>query len=201
MILWMDKKVACRMPPYADHYVGVGGAVINQKGEILLIKENRSLDTRRWKLPGGFMNPQERIADSVVREVREETGVTAKFAGFVGVRETLNYKYGASDFYFVAVMTCDTSQDVQIEDTDEVAKAQWVHLDKISDTNSETDPPEYFLFQTPFEYIRRIKLKLKEKKEGQDLHEFLCEAFWTSHFNPVLQGMKQDKFNFYFPKM
>lgn len=58
MILWMDKKTPCRMPPYADHYIGVGGAVINpHTNEILLIKENRSTDQRRWKLPGGFMNP------------------------------------------------------------------------------------------------------------------------------------------------
>ena len=27
MIKWLDKKVPCRMPPYANHYVGVGGAV------------------------------------------------------------------------------------------------------------------------------------------------------------------------------
>jgi 8-oxo-dGTP diphosphatase len=123
MILWMDKKVACRMPPYADHYVGVGGAVINQNNEILLIKENRSLDARRWKLPGGFMNPQERLADAVVREVKEETGVVAKFAGFLGVRETLNYKYNASDFYFCAVLTVDTTQGIAIEDTNEVKTA------------------------------------------------------------------------------
>ena len=75
------------MPPYANHYVGVGGAVINEKNEILLIKENRSLDQRRWKLPGGFADPQERLSDAVEREVKEETGVAAKFAGMIGVRE------------------------------------------------------------------------------------------------------------------
>lgn len=87
MIKWLDKKVPCRMPPYANHYVGVGGAVINEKNEILLIKENRSLDQRRWKLPGGFADPQERLSDAVEREVKEETGVVAKFAGMIGVRE------------------------------------------------------------------------------------------------------------------
>ena len=201
MILWMDKKVPCRMPPYADHYIGIGGAVLNQIGEILLIKENRSLDQRRWKLPGGFMNPQERLADAVVREVKEETGVKAEFCGLVGLRETLNYKYNASDFYFCAVLVCDTTQGVAIEDTQEVQTAAWVSLDKITDSNSETDPPEIFMFQTPFEYVRRIKVALAQRPEGKDLREFLEETFWKEHYNPVLQGMKQDKFNFYFPKM
>ena len=57
MVLWMDKSVANRMPGYADHYVGLGGVVINNKNQILLIKENRADDKRKWKLPGGFMNP------------------------------------------------------------------------------------------------------------------------------------------------
>jgi len=69
MILWMDKKVPCRMPPFAHHYVGVGGIVINDKNEILLIKENRSVDSRRWKLPGGFVDQNEPISKAVEREV------------------------------------------------------------------------------------------------------------------------------------
>ena len=30
MCKWMDEKVPDRMPAYGDHYVGVGGLVINQ---------------------------------------------------------------------------------------------------------------------------------------------------------------------------
>jgi len=53
----------------------------------LLIKERRTLDNRKWKLPGGFMDPKERISQAVEREVKEETGVEAKFEGLVGLRE------------------------------------------------------------------------------------------------------------------
>jgi len=31
MILWLDEKVPCRFPHYAHHYVGVGGAMVNEK--------------------------------------------------------------------------------------------------------------------------------------------------------------------------
>lgn len=34
--------------------------------------------------------------------------MSGKFAGIVGLREQTNFKYGASDFYFVAVLTCDS---------------------------------------------------------------------------------------------
>jgi len=57
MILWLDEKVPDRMPPYAHHYVGVGGLCINEKREIVLIQQNRSTNHRLWKLPGGFSDP------------------------------------------------------------------------------------------------------------------------------------------------
>ena len=31
MILWMDKSMPNRMPGYADHYIGLGGVVLNNK--------------------------------------------------------------------------------------------------------------------------------------------------------------------------
>jgi ADP-ribose pyrophosphatase YjhB (NUDIX family) len=93
MILWLDEKVPCRFPHYAHHYVGVGGAMVNEKYQIMLIKENRSLDARKWKLPGGFMDPKESLREAVEREVREETGVVAKFEAVCAMREQSDYKY------------------------------------------------------------------------------------------------------------
>ena len=61
--------------------------VISETGHVLLIKENRSLDDRKWKLPGGFVDSLEKISEGVEREVKEETGVVAKFVGLVGLRE------------------------------------------------------------------------------------------------------------------
>jgi len=40
MCLWMDDTSSNRLPDFADHYVGVGGMVINEdKDEILMIQE------------------------------------------------------------------------------------------------------------------------------------------------------------------
>jgi hypothetical protein len=59
------------MPGYASHYVGVGGAVFNDRGEILVIVEKYLIDgVKRWKLPGGLVERGERLSEAVEREVR-----------------------------------------------------------------------------------------------------------------------------------
>jgi 8-oxo-dGTP diphosphatase len=52
--------------------VGAAAVVVNDAGEILL---QRRSDNGRWGLPGGSIDPGEEPADTVVREVWEETGI------------------------------------------------------------------------------------------------------------------------------
>ena len=51
--------------------IAAGGKVLNQKGEILFIFRNN-----KWDLPKGKAEYNESIADTAIREVKEETGVT-----------------------------------------------------------------------------------------------------------------------------
>ncbi|MEU5950370.1 NUDIX domain-containing protein [Micromonospora sp. NPDC047465] len=46
--------------------------VVDDSGRVLL---GRRVDTGRWSLPAGAIDPGEQPADAVVREVYEETGV------------------------------------------------------------------------------------------------------------------------------
>ncbi|HIG89383.1 MAG: NUDIX domain-containing protein [Flavobacteriaceae bacterium] len=50
--------------------IAAGGKVFNQKGEILFIFRNN-----KWDLPKGKAEYNESIADTAIREVKEETGV------------------------------------------------------------------------------------------------------------------------------
>ena len=66
---------------------GAAAIVLNEHGEVLL--QCRS-DDGRWGLPGGALEPGEEPADTVVREVWEETGLHVVPERVVGV-------YGGSD--------------------------------------------------------------------------------------------------------
>lgn len=50
-------------------------AVVERDGALLLVKRAPHLsEGGKWGLPGGFLDRDERVADGVLRELREETG-------------------------------------------------------------------------------------------------------------------------------
>jgi bifunctional NMN adenylyltransferase/nudix hydrolase len=51
-------------------------AVVIQSGHILLIERGRIPGKGLLAVPGGFVDPDERIRDAAVRELREETGIS-----------------------------------------------------------------------------------------------------------------------------
>lgn len=69
--------------PLANHVVpAASGIVVNDAGEILL---QRRADSGLWTIPGGAMEPGEAIRETVIREVKEETGVDVEPYAIVGV--------------------------------------------------------------------------------------------------------------------
>jgi ADP-ribose pyrophosphatase YjhB (NUDIX family) len=61
---------------YATPKVGVRGAVFDAQGRILMVRE--TVDQHRWTLPGGWADVNQTPAQSVVREVFEESGYRAR---------------------------------------------------------------------------------------------------------------------------
>src|SRR4051812_15424683 len=61
-------------------HVGVKAMVVNGEGKILLMKENVSTHslptTEYWDFPGGRMQEDETVLETLAREVEEETGIT-----------------------------------------------------------------------------------------------------------------------------
>jgi 8-oxo-dGTP diphosphatase len=57
--------------------VGVG-AVIVQEGRVLLVRRGTEPLRGEWSLPGGLLEVGESLMAGVVREVREETGLTVE---------------------------------------------------------------------------------------------------------------------------
>jgi ADP-ribose pyrophosphatase YjhB (NUDIX family) len=64
--------------------VGVGGIVL-QDGKVLLLLRKNPPEAGSWSLPGGRVEFMERLEDAVVRELREELGITVEVESLVCV--------------------------------------------------------------------------------------------------------------------
>lgn len=74
--------------------VAASAVVTNDAGEILL---HRRSDNARWSIPGGAMELGESITDTVVREVKEETGFDVAIVRLVGIYSDPGYVVAYDD--------------------------------------------------------------------------------------------------------
>ncbi|GJS49051.1 NUDIX hydrolase 8-like protein [Tanacetum coccineum] len=79
MTYWIPEE-PCMLPANASHQVGVGGFVLNEKNQVLVVQEKHCAPelVDLWKLPTGFILELEEIFTGAVREVKEETGVSSE---------------------------------------------------------------------------------------------------------------------------
>ena len=64
-------------------------AAVFRDGAVLLVKRGKPPGKGLWSLPGGKVEFGETLAQAALREVREETGITAELAGRAGVYEII----------------------------------------------------------------------------------------------------------------
>jgi len=86
-----------------DHpAVGVGAVLIHQ-GKVLLIKRGKEPLRGRWVVPGGTVEVGETLEEALVREVREETGLTVRPLEVVLVFDRIEREGDAVRYHYVIV--------------------------------------------------------------------------------------------------
>jgi 8-oxo-dGTP diphosphatase len=73
--------------------IGVG-AVVFRGDDVLLVRRGKEPFKDQWSIPGGGLEHGERLAEAVMREVREETGVEINILGLLDVFEGLPEETG-----------------------------------------------------------------------------------------------------------
>ena len=118
------------IPPFASHYVGAGGVVLNADNELLVVHERlgKPGGPRYYKLPGGTVREGEHLSEGVVREVLEETGVRTRFESLVCFRNLHGYRHGKSDIYFVCRLE-PLSHRISMQ-AEEIEECLWMPVEK-----------------------------------------------------------------------
>jgi len=126
--------------------VGVG-AVIVDRGRVLLVKRAHEPLKGEWSLPGGGVEVGETLHDAVVREVREETGLDVRVGPVVEVIDRIHPEVdGRVEFHFVIIdYLCSVAGGTMVHSSD-AADACWVEVD---------DLPRYALTEIATTVIRK----------------------------------------------
>jgi 8-oxo-dGTP diphosphatase len=87
---------------HARFGVGVTGVVRATDGRVLLLRHRLWAPDGQWGFPSGFARRGETFQETVVREVREETGLTVRVGRLLELRS--GYRYRAEVYYEAALV-------------------------------------------------------------------------------------------------
>jgi ADP-ribose pyrophosphatase YjhB (NUDIX family) len=112
----------CRqMPDTPKHSVSVAGIVVNDAGQVLVIRRR---DNGRWEPPGGVLELDESFEEGVRREVKEETGIPVEVERLTGVYK--NMQRGV-----VALVFRCRPLPGQAHTSDETAQVLWINPEAV----------------------------------------------------------------------
>jgi 8-oxo-dGTP diphosphatase len=109
------------------HSVSVAGVVIDGDGRALIIQRR---DNAHWEPPGGILERNESITDGLLREVKEETGLTVEPTALTGVYKNMSRGIIALVFRCRAV-------GGELTKNAEVTGFRWVRESDVSSIMSE----------------------------------------------------------------
>jgi 8-oxo-dGTP diphosphatase len=107
------------------------GAVMVHDGSLLLVRRGHGPAAGEWSVPGGRVERGEMLAEAVVREVLEETGLECVCGEMLGWVEII-----ADDHHFVTLDFVATVLDHgEPVAGDDAAEVRWVPIEEVLELN------------------------------------------------------------------
>jgi mutator protein MutT len=138
--------------------VGVGAVVVD-KGRVLLVRRGSEPLKGHWSLPGGMLELGEALTAGVVREVQEETGLTVEPVELVELLdrihrdgERVKYHYVIAD-YLCRVVGGESKAASDAEAVRWVERAEWN-----SHSALKLDPVTVRVIESGWQRARQIEI-------------------------------------------
>ncbi len=137
-----------------DEIIFVGAGVCIHKGGKLLLQKRK--DNGLWAMHGGALEPGESAEDAAMRELKEETGLTALRLELLGVfsGEGMGYVYPNGDRVQIVciLFLCEEFSGELSRQRAEVMELEWFDIGRLP---GEISPPDIRPLRAAAEYITK----------------------------------------------
>ncbi len=144
---------------WPTHILAVGGIVENDKNEILLVKT----PWRGWEFPGGQVEVGENLITALLRELKEESGVTAEVSHLIGLYSNTKINKGLDDVEVPTKLMLDfacTYVGGELTCSEETTEVCWVPknevLDRVKNMSYRTRFQAYLDYKGEVNYMEYV---------------------------------------------
>lgn len=119
-------------------------AIIQRNSQILFVKRKKEPFKGMLTFPGGFVNDNEKVEDTVIREVKEETSLSIKPIDILGVYSDPNRDPRG---HIISTVFIVEISDNNFEATakDDAEDIKWIDIDKTDNENFGFDHKKIIL--------------------------------------------------------
>lgn len=120
-------------PPSAPRPIAATIAVVLRDGHVLLVRRSNQPDAGKWGFPGGKVERGETLSQAALRELKEETGVSAEALRVFTAVDAFDWHDGGElrgHFILIAVLCRWTGGEPVAGD--DALEAAWVRLEDLS---------------------------------------------------------------------
>jgi 8-oxo-dGTP diphosphatase len=104
------------------------GAIAVDEGRLLLVRRGRGPAAGAWSVPGGRVEAGETLAEAVLRELAEETGLEGVCDELVGWVERM----GPDHHYVILDFAVTVLEPREPRAGDDAAEGEWVPLEEVA---------------------------------------------------------------------
>jgi len=137
-------KRAWAFSPFAPTFQ-TADAIVVQAGHVLLVQRDTAPGKGLWALPGGFVNPGEKVKDAALRELKEETKIRisgAQLRGSIVAQRMFddpNRSERGRTVTQAYLIRLNEKTLPKVEGASDARQAKWVPLGQLTRTNMFED--------------------------------------------------------------